>query len=101
MSESLEDIKRDVHNIKIELNEIKEHCCSIRLMKESIEARVSTNIALNSISGKISSLEKSDEEIGNKLDSLYKALYIAVGGLVVFEALILPAVIKSLNIGGG
>ena len=99
--DDLEVVKRDVNNIKLELNDIKEHCCSIKLMKESIEARVSTNIALNTISDKISLLEKSDGEIGTKIDNLYKALYIAVGGLIVFEALILPTVLKSLNTGGG
>ena len=96
----VEEIKIEINKIKDEIKHIEEHCCNVELIKESIEARLRTNIALESILKRVETLEKKDQEVSNKIDNLYKVLYIGTGALIVFQTFILPNILPLLAKGG-
>ena len=92
------ELKSDMESVKTDLVEIKSHCCNMKLIEQSIEARIKTNTALQQLSTSVDTLQQTDKAEAKKLDTLYKVLYLGMGALAVFELLFasnLTAVIKA------
>ena len=94
---NIELMKQEIITLKKEIEDIQKHCCSMVIIKEAIEERTQTNINLDNIARAMNKFQEQDEKIMNKIDTLYKALYIGMGGFIMVEALVLPYILDAFK----